>query len=120
MLIDIVMVNPNSLDKEKVKKDTSNFNYNTLKQLISSCNVIVYILFRKPTLTDYTLKQLISSCNVIVYILFRKPILTDYTLKQLISSFNIIVYILFMKPTLTDYNKVIYFKALYFHNMNYD
>ena len=39
-----------SFDKEKVKKDTSNHKFNTLKQLISTCNVIVYIEFMKLTL----------------------------------------------------------------------
>ena len=33
-------------------KDTSNYNYNTLKQLISSCNVTVYIVLMKLTLID--------------------------------------------------------------------
>ena len=34
-------------------KDTSNYNYNTLKQLFSSCNVTVYIVLMKPTLIDF-------------------------------------------------------------------
>ena len=34
-------------------KDTSNYNYNTLKQLISSCNIIVFIVLMKLILIDY-------------------------------------------------------------------
>ena len=34
-------------------KDSNNNNYNTLKQLISSCNVILYIVLMKLTLIDY-------------------------------------------------------------------
>ena len=37
-----------SFNEEKVKRDTSNYEYNILKQLISSCNVIM-----KLTLIDY-------------------------------------------------------------------
>ena len=36
-----------SFDKQKMNKNMNNYkyNYNTLKQLISSCNVILYIVF---------------------------------------------------------------------------